>query len=1728
MTKDYSGNNKQTVETIFAGGGEMGARMRALDWSQTPLGAVETWEQSLITAVRLMLNSRFSMFIWWGEKLVYLYNDAYLPTLGIHHPQALGRSAFDVWSEIWRDVEPQVKMVVERGEATWNEELLLFLERSGFKEETYHTFSYSPIIDENDKVGGLFCAVSEDTQKVLNRRRLQTLRDLGERTMAEAKTVGDACRTAAEVLSENPFDLPFAAIYLLAADGSRARLVENIRLDGNEIAAPREIEIDQANDIWEFERVLGEERGRRIANIEQKFGRLSAGAWDDDHAREAFIVPLAKTGTHDFPAGFLVAGISPRLAFDAEYQGFLELVAGHIATSITNAEALEAERRRVEALAELDRAKTEFFSNVSHEFRTPLTLMLGNLEEVLRKDEALPESEREQIETAHRNSLRLLKLVNNLLDFSRIEAGKAAAHFEATDLARFTAELASGFRAGIEKAGIKLKVACPPLSEPVAIDREMWEKIVLNLLSNAFKFTLRGEIEISLGETAHEVELKVRDTGVGIPADELPNIFERFHRVRAVQGRTHEGTGIGLSLVQELVRLHRGTIEAASEPGAGTVFTVKIPKTGGSADAREETVENLDVLPGFAVKPPEHLQSYLLDSADEKAFETIEDPADPARSPLNPSARILLADDNADMRAYIARLLRQNGYAVETVEDGQAALDKIRTAEDGLPDLVLTDVMMPRLDGFELLGEIRKSERTREIPFIMLSARAGEESKIEGFESGADDYLIKPFSARELLARVNSVIELSKMRRAVEAERKQFTENLRQSETHLQMTTEAAQIGTWEWHIQINEIIWSPIHKRLWGYEPTPEPITIEDWARRIDESDLVEAQAAINKCLRREGDYDIEYRITPVGSDEIRWIRSTGKAVFDQRGKAVSMLGVSFDVTEAKQAEELLQKSEAEFRLLANAVPQIVWVADSEGRLVYVNEQWTEFSGLTVADTSERARASEILHPDDRALIYAEWKRALESGTTFEVEARMRDYQTGEFRWFLMRSEPTRDAAGKIVKWFGTSTDITANKSAEKRAMMVAEINQLTRQFENPASLLYVVSKVVGEYFKVTRCLFNEIFLENDLEIVHRDFCDGVESVAGRHKISDYSAITTAEMSAGKTVVNRDSKTDPRTAAVYEKIYAKNGERAYVAVPLLRENRWVASLWVSDDEPRDWTKDDVNLLEIVAEQVWSVVEKLRIDAALRESEKRFRNMADHAPVMVWVTDPTGFCTYLSQSWYEFTGQTPETGLGFGWLDATHPDDAKHAEEEFVRANQNQSPFRLEYRLRGKDGEYRWAIDSAQPRFGEDREYLGYIGSVIDITERKAAEQEREKLLLQEKFLREEAENANRLKDEFLATVSHELRTPLNSMLGWATMVRQNNFDTDLMRRAFEIVERNARNQNQIISDILDVSRIITGKLNLNLQPVDLSTAILAAIDTVRPAIDAKGIDLVTRFEIDTETVTGDADRLQQIVWNLLSNAVKFTPEGGTIEIVLGFQNNYAEISVSDNGSGISPEFLPFVFDRFRQADGKMNRRYGGLGLGLAIARHLTELHGGSISAHSPGAEQGSTFTVRFPLKMRFSGFAENGAGNVVPDRETISTPGEPAQKLLDKLKILVVDDEPDALELVAFILTEQNALVSAADSVDKAIELFETQKFDAIVSDIGMPEKDGFELMRLLKSRTNDSKSPVPTIALTAYAREQDSRRVLSAGFSAYLPKPVEPATLIETVIEITRNDGD
>jgi len=753
------------------GGGALGQLVRAFDWSKTPLGAIEEWPQSLKTIVRTLLTSRFAMWMSWGPELTFLYNDDYARmTLGKKHPWALGKPSQVVWKEIWDDIGPRIRRVLDTGEATWDEALLLFLERSGYREETYHTFSYSPLFGDDSKVAGLLCVVTEETDRVIGERRLRTLRSLaGE--LNKTITEEDVVACIARCLGENQKDLPFTLLYLFTEDGNEARLACQTGMAEGHPAAPASISLTEKNQPWPIRDLLTGKDSIVVENLPERFESVPSGSWDKSPWR-ALLLPITSQG-QDKPAGVIVAALNPFRPLDVSYAGFINLVAGQIAASIANARAYSAEKKRAEALAEIDRAKTAFFSNVSHEFRTPLTLMLGPLEDLLARSQThLSPTAKEQLDLVSRNGSRLLRLVNTLLDFSRIEAGRVRAVYQATDLARFTSELASVFRSATDKAGLRLVVDCRDLEEPVYVDRDMWEKIVLNLISNAFKFTFDGEIGVSVHRVGSTAELRVRDTGVGIPAEAIPKLFERFNRVPNTRSRTHEGSGIGLALVHELVKLHGGSISTESTVGQGSTFVVSIPfgqdhltsgQMGGSRSMSSTAV---------GAKPfVEEALRWLPDSADasDEIFSVHDELMPVPCPPVSQAAvrpRVLIADDNSDMRQYLARLLSEQ-YEVETVADGQEAL---RAAHEHSPDLIVSDVMMPILDGFELLKTLRAEEQTRTIPVLLLSARAGEESRVEGIQAGADDYLIKPFSARELLARVSGRLEISRLQRDRESQ----------------------------------------------------------------------------------------------------------------------------------------------------------------------------------------------------------------------------------------------------------------------------------------------------------------------------------------------------------------------------------------------------------------------------------------------------------------------------------------------------------------------------------------------------------------------------------------------------------------------------------------------------------------------------------------------------------------------------------------------------------------------------------------------------------------------------------------------------------------------------------------------------------------------------------------------------------------------------------------------
>ncbi|BAY08015.1 ATP-binding protein [Calothrix sp. NIES-2098] len=739
------------------GGGEMGKLIRSKDWSNTPLGAIASWPQSLRTTVSLCLASNFPISITWGSQHIQIYNDGYWPICGAKHPHAMGQDFRECWASAWPAIEEAFNRACA-GETSYLENQRMFLDRHGYLEETFFTFSFSPIRDETGGVGGLFHPVTELTQQTLAERRLKVLRNLSHNT-TDAKTVAEAIALVAQTLTQQALDLPFVLIYVVDADCKQAQLIESVGLAKGTVASPILIDLESSS-TWPLTEVLQSQQSLLVDDLAGRFGSFSCGPYSEP-PQTAIILPINLPGMeHLF--GLLVAGISARRALDRPYQLFYDMLGDAVTNALAKAHAYEVERKRAEALAEIDRAKTVFFSNVSHEFRTPLTLMLAPLEDALADIEAaLPPTQRDRLELVRRNGLRLLKLVNTLLDFSRIEAGRIQAVYEPTDLATFTADLASTFRSLIERAGMCLVVDCPPLPVEIYIDREMWEKIVLNLLSNAFKFTFTGTISVRLQNLSDRVELAIADTGTGIPPEEIPHLFERFHRVKGVDGRSFEGSGIGLSLVQELVKLHGGTVKVTSKLSEGSCFIVSIPT--GFTHLPPDKIGGSRTLASTAIGTSPYVEEALrwLPEAETENSSLSAHTLPHFPHSLPSPAYILIVDDNADMRNYIQRLLGQR-YEVEAVEDGIAALNAIYKR---LPDLVLTDVMMPRLDGFELLRQLRANPRTQELAIILLSARAGEESRIEGLETGADDYLVKPFSTRELLARVEANLKMAQMRK---------------------------------------------------------------------------------------------------------------------------------------------------------------------------------------------------------------------------------------------------------------------------------------------------------------------------------------------------------------------------------------------------------------------------------------------------------------------------------------------------------------------------------------------------------------------------------------------------------------------------------------------------------------------------------------------------------------------------------------------------------------------------------------------------------------------------------------------------------------------------------------------------------------------------------------------------------------------------------------------------
>jgi len=826
---------------------------------------------------------------------------------------------------------------------------------------------------------------------------------------------------------------------------------------------------------------------------------------------------------------------------------------------------------------------------------------------------------------------------------------------------------------------------------------------------------------------------------------------------------------------------------------------------------------------------------------------------------------------------------------------------------------------------------------------------------------------------------------------------------------------------------------------------------------------------------------------------------------------------------TPGQQLAAQLARSEQRRKIYEAALsstPDLVYVFDLNHRFLYANEALLAMWGRTWEEAIGK-NCLELGYPDWHADMHG---REIEQviATHKPIKGVVPFEGTNGRRMYEYIFVPVFSSNGEVELVAGTTRDVTdRERDEEKRRQFLSDLDQAIRPLVDPTEITAVSASLLGEHLKVDRCAYADVEADQDTFNLLGDYNRDVPSIVGRYTFTQFGLEVLRLMRANQPYVVADINHHiPRPED--REAYRQTMIQAVICVPLHKAGRFVAAMAVHQKSPRVWKPDEVELVLQVAARCWESIERTRVTRDLKQSEERFRQLANTIPQLAWMAKPDGWIFWYNERWYEYTGTTLEQMQGWGWEQVHDPVELQRMLLGWKQALATGEPWEDVFPLRRHDGEFRWHLSRARPLRDSDGQILLWFGTNTDVTEQRRLSEEREALLAGERAARAEAERISQMKDEFLATLSHELRTPLNAILGYATLMRVAELSGADLEEAVTTIERNARLQAQLIEDLLDMNRIISGKIRLDVQPVNLIDVLDEAIAAVMPSAEAKGITLMRIVQPDVGTVRGDPSRLQQVVWNLLTNAIKFTPNGGHVHLSLERTESQIEITVSDTGQGIASDFLPHVFDRFRQADSSTTRRHGGLGLGLSIVRQLVELHGGVITVTSAGPGLGATFMVTLPIS---SALEQSSDDKVVTSRPDDAQEKSSVSRLRG-VRVLVVDDEPDATALVKRVLERCEAEVERAGSVAEAMELLSVHNFDIIVSDIGMPGEDGYQFIRRVRSLQNPHRN-VPAVALTAFARAEDRRKAALAGFQTHLSKPVEAAELVAIVANLARRDS-
>jgi PAS domain S-box-containing protein len=905
------------------------------------------------------------------------------------------------------------------------------------------------------------------------------------------------------------------------------------------------------------------------------------------------------------------------------------------------------------------------------------------------------------------------------------------------------------------------------------------------------------------------------------------------------------------------------------------------------------------------------------------------------------------------------------------------------------------------------------------------------------------------------------------------SDRKLAEKALQESEERARLAIKVGRLGTWRYDPSTDFVELDERMREIWGEPDDAVTLPLQRVMERIHPDDRARVANAVSAALApsSSGTYEIDYRVVWSDGTE-QWLLANGQAQFEGEGvarRSNGFLGTALNITDRKQLEATLRHSEQRYRSLIEATSQIIWDTRAEGEFVTEQPGWSAFTGQTFDELKGWGWLNAV-HPDDQAHTTQVWSTAVALSTLYEVEHRLRRHD-GMYRHMSVRAVPVFEEDGTIREWIGIHTDVTDRKQAEEALRQrEAELRLITNAV--PVLISFIDSE---QRYRFNNQKYEEWFGHLPNEIYGKPLRD-VLGEAAYATIRPY----VERVLAGEQVTFESQIPD------------QDGATRYVDATYIPQF--------------DAHQAVVGFVALVSD----ISDRKRAEA----EQQKLITLIDNSPDFIGIASMDGQAQYVNPAGRAMVGlDSLKQVQQIKVIDCFLPEDRAFVQEHILPTALRDGTWRGEYRFRHFQTGVAIAVDYNQfvikePQTGE---LIGFATVTRDIRDRKLAEAEREQLLAREQAAREQAETANRIKDEFLAVLSHELRSPLNPILGWSRLLQDRKLDEKRMTYALETIERNAKIQVQLIDDLLDVARILRGKLSLNVAPVNLAATITAALETVRLAAEAKSIQIQTMLQPDVGKILGDSGRLQQVIWNLMSNAVKFTPQGGRVELRLEQFGTNAQITVSDTGKGIHPDFLPYVFEYFRQADSATTRQFGGLGLGLAIVHQIVELHGGTVQAASPGVGQGATFTVQFPLMPDQS---------AIPQKVRESKPPSGLQDI----KVLVVEDTTDMRDYITFVLEQEGAKVVAVATAAQALTALDQFQPEVLVSDIGMPEMDGYMLMRQVRRRSPQQGGQTPAVALTAYAGEINQQQAIAAGFQRHLAKPVEPEALVKVIAELAQ----